>query len=114
MLQQLQVSGAPVPATVAWGGSWLNLRGLARKARALTAHVLCGVSGHEVFVWRGEGRMALRCGVCGRESRGWHLNSPPPVLRFAGDPARHALAGHARVERPELTRTKVVRMREAS
>lgn len=92
MFQQLQTSGGAVPATMTLGGS-LNVRGIGQHLRASVAHVVCRLHGHDPFIWRGGGRIALRCGLCGTQSRGWRLDSPPPVQKFAGDPARHALVG---------------------
>lgn len=109
------MSGTPVSTPFAWFGSLVNLRAIADVLRRRLTQVLCGITGHEVFVWRGEGRITLRCGICASESRGWHLTSPPPVLRYSGDPARHVIdRATLSPPRPARRRDNVVRIREAS
>jgi hypothetical protein len=91
MLQQLQLAGSDVPAPVTWSGTRVHVAGWVHGLRRWAAQRVCGATGHEEFVWHGEARMALRCGVCGNESQGWRLIERPPVPRYAGDPSRHAI-----------------------
>lgn len=112
MYPSLQTTGPTVSETFVLTGSRLDVRGLAARVGTRLHHLACGLAGHERFVFHGERRMSLRCGLCGSETRGWHLTLPRPTLRFAGDPQRHMMPGRPR--QASLIDRTPVRFRPAS
>ena len=106
MYQSLQTTGPAVSETFVLTGSRFDVRGLAARVGSRLQHVLCGLTGHERFVYCGERRLSLRCGLCGAETRGWQLTLPRPTLRFAGDPQRHMLPARSR-QAPQVRKAPV-------
>ena len=43
------------------------------------SRAICGLSGHERFMHREEGRLCLRCWYCGDESAGWQTARAPRI-----------------------------------
>lgn len=96
MYQSLQTTGPAVSEAFVLTGSRFDLRALTARVGTRVHHLLCALAGHERFVFHGERRMSLRCGLCGNETRGWQLTLPRPTPRHAGDPQRHMMLARPR------------------
>ena len=58
----------------------LVMKGIVARLRAIgvwLSRAICGLSGHERFLHREEGRLCLRCWYCGDESAGWKTARAP-------------------------------------
>jgi hypothetical protein len=42
--------------------------------------ILCGLRGHHHMMQFQQGRVFMRCLLCGNESSGWELNETPPTV----------------------------------
>jgi hypothetical protein len=51
--------------------------------------MFCGLRGHEHMVQFQQGRMFMRCLLCGHESSGWELNQRAPMVTAPRRPRPH-------------------------
>lgn len=50
--------------------------------RVWLSRAICGLTGHERFLHRTDGRLCLRCWYCGDESTGWETGRVPRARRM--------------------------------
>lgn len=102
---------AEMPVHRAWPETWAGGSASTRRAvgraretfRQFTAglgrvRIRCLLFGHDDSVAREPNRLLLRCGECGRRTRGWAIATsvPRPAARLAGRNAPREIHGRSR------------------